>query len=426
MKVRTLVCTLSLAMLVAIQLAAQTTYNVVTLPGLGGAVGAGIGINNRNWITGSANFAGDTVSHATLWIRYGSVTDLGSFAGPDGNSAIGWPVKNDRGLVVGFSDTADDDPLGEFFSCWAFYALGEPTGKICKGFRWTNGQMTPLPPFAGGYSSYAAGANNRGQVVGWAENGVHDPSCDPNFQVLQFRAALWEPDGTLHELPPLPGDSTSAATAINDKGQVVGISGACGIAVGGVSAAHAVIWNNGVPTDIGNLGGHSWNTPTAINNHGTVVGFSLPAGQDGTRNYEAFVWTKDGGLHSLGKPDGDIRSAAFGVNNDDVIVGVSRTPTGTRALIWEGGVLIDLNTLTAPGSPFLLFANDINDRGEIVGEAFVSDTDQPGFVAVAELGDNLTNRSSSSVEKVTLPQNLQQQTERQAFGRLGIDPTGRQ
>ena len=41
-----------------------------------------------------------------------------------------------------------------------------------------------------------------------------------------------------------------AATAINDKGQVVGISGACGVAVGDVSAAHAVIWENEVPTRI--------------------------------------------------------------------------------------------------------------------------------------------------------------------------------
>jgi uncharacterized membrane protein len=94
--------------------------------------------------------------------------------------------------------------------------------------------MTPLPPFAGGYNSYATGANNRGQVVGWAENGVHDSTCNTAFQILQFRAALWEPNGEMRELPPLPGDSTSAATAINDKGQVVGISGACGIAVGGI------------------------------------------------------------------------------------------------------------------------------------------------------------------------------------------------
>jgi hypothetical protein len=30
--------------------------------------------------------------------------------------------------------------------------------------------------------------------------------------------------------------------------------------------------------------------------------------------------------------------------------------------------LTDLNTLTPPGSPFLIYANDINDRGEIAGQ----------------------------------------------------------
>src|SRR5260370_17025219 len=108
-------------------------------------------------------------------------------------------------------------------------------------------------------------------------------------------------DVTMKDLPPLPGDSTSAATAINDLGQVVGISGACGIAVGGVSAAHSVLWQNGVPTEIPNLGGHTWNTPAAINNLGTVVGFSLPAGQDGTRNFEPFLWTQPDRLHPLVK-----------------------------------------------------------------------------------------------------------------------------
>ena len=174
---------------------------------------------------------------------------------------------------MGISETADADPLGEDFSCWPFFAAGVPTGKICKGFRWQNGQMTALPPFPGGYSSYATGINNQGQVVGWAENGIHDPTCDPSFQILQFRAAMWEPNGTMHELPPLPGDSTSAATAINDLGQVVGISGDCGIAVGSVSAKHAVLWQNGVPIDLGNIGGDAWNTPTAINNQGTIIGF---------------------------------------------------------------------------------------------------------------------------------------------------------
>ena len=218
-------------LMIATGLAAQT-YDVTRLEGLGGDAAAN-SINDRGWIAGAANKAGNGISHAALWANGGEPIDLGALGGPDSNSAVAWPVKSNTGLVVGISDTADDNPLGEAFSCWPFFAPFTPNGKICKGFRWEKGVMTPLPPFAGGYNSYATAANNRGQIVGWAENGVHDPSCDPAFQILQFRAVIWSRNGDMRELPPLPGDSTSAATAINDKGQVVGISGACGIAVGG-------------------------------------------------------------------------------------------------------------------------------------------------------------------------------------------------
>jgi probable HAF family extracellular repeat protein len=353
------------------------------LDGLGGTAGSANSINDRGWASGAANLAGDTVSHAALWINAPNVIDLGSLGGPTSNSAVAWPVKNNIGLIVGISDTSENNPLGEAFSCWPFFASGAPNGKICRGFRWINGVMTALPPFPGGFNSYATAANNRGQVVGWAENGVHDPSCDPAFQILQFRAVIWGPNGEMQELPPLPGDSTSAATAINDQGQVVGISGACGVAVGGVSAAHAVLWENGVPSDIGNLGGTTWNTPTAINSRGTVVGFSLPASQNGTRNYEAFIWTRSGGLHSLGKLPGDIRSAAFGVNDRNQVVGLSRGgPFGLRAFVWENGTMTDLNDLTVSGSPYLLYANDINNSGQLVGEAFDPDTGEaPAFLS---------------------------------------------
>jgi probable HAF family extracellular repeat protein len=230
--------------------------------------------------------------------------------------------------------------------------------------------MTPLPPFPGGYNSYATGANNRGQVVGWAENGVRDSSCNTAFQILQFRAALWEPNGEMRELPPLPGDSTSAATAINDKGQVVGISGACGIAVGDVSAAHAVIWENGVPTRIPDFGGHTWNTPTAINNDGIVVGFLLPAAADGTTFFRAFVWTKENGTKMLDQIPGDVRSSALGINDDGTIVGVSRTAGAVRrAVIWENpdAQVKNLNDMSVAGSPYLLIAGDVNAGGEIAG-----------------------------------------------------------
>jgi probable HAF family extracellular repeat protein len=278
--------------------------------------------------------------------------------------------------------------------------------------------MSALPPFPGGYSSYATAANNRGEVVGWAENGVRDASCDPAFQVLQFRAAVWHPDGTMQELPPLPGDSTSAATAINDRGQVVGISGDCGIAVGSVSAKHAVMWDHGVPMDLGNIGGDAWNTPTAINNRGVVVGFANVApGVD--RTFEAFIWTRTTGMKSLGKLPGDLRSEATGINDAGEVVGLSRGgPYLFRAVVWRHRKLIDLNTLTASGSPFLLIAGDINDDGTIVGQAFHPDTQaSPAFMATprsdqeSEHSDALNGLSIAESQTI-LPQALQRQLER--------------
>jgi probable HAF family extracellular repeat protein len=398
-------------------LAAQT-YNVVKLDGLGGVAGAN-GINDRGRVVGQANKEGNNVSHAALWIDGSAPIDLGTLGGPDTNSAVAWPVKNNSGLIVGISDTSEDNPLGEAFSCYPFFATGDPTGKICKGFRLEKVKMTALPPFPGGYNSYATGANNRGQVVGWAENGVHDSTCDTAAQILQFRAVIWGPNGEMQELQPLPGDTTSAATAINDKGQVVGISGRCGVAVGGVSAAHSVIWETGVPTNIGDLGGHTWNTPTAINNDGVVVGFSLPADQEGTRFYRAFVWTKEAEIKMLDQIDGDVRSAALGITDDGQIVGFSRTAAAVlRAVIWENSNadIENLNDLAAPGSPYLLIAGDLNNSGRIAG--YTGD----GFGFLATPSDSPTPAGASSARtgpqaRVSIPEKLRWQL----FQRWGLE-----
>jgi probable HAF family extracellular repeat protein len=367
-----------IALAIQVSVAAQG-YNLRILQGFGGAAGAN-SINDRGWVAGTANNADGTISHATIWTGGSTPIDLGTLGDPALNSAIGWPVKRNNGVIVGISDTNDDNPLGEAFSCWAFFAPGAPTGKICRGFRWENGSMSALPPLAGGYNSYAAGTNNRGQIVGWAENGTFDPTCDPNFQLLQFHAVIWWPDGRLQDLPPLPGDSVSAATAINDKGHVVGISGDCGIAIGGVSARHAVLWKDGVPTNIGDLGGHSWNTPTAINNNGVIIGFSLPLDQEGTRNYRAVVWTKESGIRRLDERPGTIRSAAWGLNDDGGIVGVARIAgVGSFAAMWPTAVapIENVNDFMPAGSPLLTIAADINNDGQIAG----STANGRGFLA---------------------------------------------
>ena len=227
-------------------------YTVTALSTLGGTGSGGNSINNKGWVAGASTLAGDTILHATLW-RNGVITDLGTLGGP--NSFVVAPVKNDRGLIVGIAETSTPDPLGEGF-CAASFLLGFNTGLTCLGFLWQNGVMAPLPPLLGGNNSQASGVNNRGQVVGWAESSTYDTTCIAP-QRLQIEAVIWE-QGQIQKLRPLPGDVDGAASAINDKGQVAGCSGICGNTLGGTSGAtpgcvHAVVWQNGSPTNIGGL-----------------------------------------------------------------------------------------------------------------------------------------------------------------------------
>lgn len=335
-------------------------YHVDELPTLFGSSQGGA-INNRGWVAGFSGTASGN-RHAALW-RNGAVTDLGTLGGIAGlNSAVQWPGLNNSGTVVGISQTAALDTLGERWSCAAFIAF---TGHVCLGFVWENGVLSAFPTL-GGENGFAAGVNARGQVVGWAETAVHDPTCTAP-QVLQFRAVRWE-GGVAHELPPFPGDSTSAATAINERGQVVGISGECDVAVGRKSALHAVMWDGSRIVNLGDVGGVYWNTPMALNNNGVVVGFTNPPDGDfDGDSLHAFVWTADGGMRDLGRFRGDQFSQALGVNNRGQIVGVSCADV-CNAVLWQSGKMYRLQDLLEPGFTNLLWsARAINDSGVITG-----------------------------------------------------------
>ena len=347
------------------------SYEVVALPSLGGTSSVGYSVNDRGWVAGRSNLPGNRVRHATLW-RDGRLTDLGTLGGPERNSAVLWPVKNVRGIVSGITQTDEPDPLGERWSCGFFFPAATGTGYRCVGFRWERGVMTALPTL-GGTHGFATGTNNRGQTVGWAENTVFDPTCEPP-QKLQFRAVVWGPRKSgMRELPPLPGDSVSAATALNDRGQVVRISGICDQAVGRLSAIHNVLWEHGEPIEIGDLGGVAWNTPMAINQRGAVVGFANAGAEDGTAfNPRAFLWTKQRGIVPLGTLPDDATSQALGINEREQVVGQScDAEDNCRAALWQGGARTDLNALLADDAGLILTtANDIDDRGRITGQAF--------------------------------------------------------
>jgi probable HAF family extracellular repeat protein len=359
----------------AAQARSRTQYQVSDLPGLGGTSTGGNSINDQTWVAGYSRLP-NRDRHATLW-RNSALTDLFTLGGP--NSSVTWAVKNTGGIIVGISQTATPEPLGENWSSAAFYSPPNNVGYINLGFVWQNGLMRGLPNFPGGNNGFATGANNLGQVVGWAENDVHDPAC-VSPQVLQFRPAIWTlgPPDLIQDLPLIPGDTSGAATAINDNGQIVGISGICDQAVGRHTARHAVLWENGGVTDIyPNAPAAWWNTPTAINQRGDVVGFAGdPAFVEGDIVH-AFMWTREDGIRQL-KPlprrtPPHVDSEAYGINDARQVVGVSCDAdfVDCRAVIWDhGNTPTDLNDLKAPGYPAMLAgARDINNKGEITGRA---------------------------------------------------------
>ncbi len=330
----------------------QSRYTVTDLGTLGGTFSVAEGLNNRGWVEGLSSLAGDQSQHAFVW-RNGVMSDLGTLGGPNSNA---YYSPNERGEITGNAETLTLDPLGED-------TCGYGDHLICLPFVWQADVMTRLPTTLGGSNGYAHGINNRGQIVGSAENATHDPTCIPP-QVLDFEPLIWEPKQgqfKVTQLLLLPGDTVGDALWINDNGQAVGITGSC------TTNVHGVLWQDGAVSDLGNLGGTMNNIPFAINNQGQVVGSSdLP----GDATFHAFLWQR-GVMTDLGTLPGDVSSVAYGITSEGQVVGTSYDADGnSRAFLLQRGVMTDLNSLIPPGSSlFLLDGNAVNSRGEIVGDA---------------------------------------------------------
>jgi probable HAF family extracellular repeat protein len=391
-------------------------YRIFQLGSLGGSNSSGVTINNLGWVMGSSNIAANTSQEATLW-AFGLTIPLGTLGGP--NSAVDWPNRNDSGIIVGTSETATKDPNGEAFSCPAVFLA--PSGNSCVGFVWRDFQMKQLPTL-GGNNAITAGINAEGLAVGWAENKVADSTC-VFPQIFQFLPVVWGPDyNQVRQLPTFPGDPDGAATDVNARGQVVGISGTCGTAIGAFSAKHALLWQNGQPTEIQLFNGSGWNTPMAINNNGVVAGFANvpPDIVDGQLQitWTSFTWSKEAGLTNIGVLNGDALSEATGINDEGTVIGTSFAAgfASSRAYLYKDGQLEDLNKLALPGSNlYLISTGDINNAGVITGQACVlidgactSASALVTFVGFPVFDGNGDSVSSEAPSKITLPDSMRQ------------------
>ena len=248
---------------------------------------------------------------------------------------------NDSGYSVGFYRNADNNNQ---------YA----------GYSAQGGVITLLPNVGlGGPYNKFIDVNNNNVSTG--------RSFTPGFQ---FNAFTYDGNtGVMTSLGTL-GGTNSYGEAINDNGQVVGLSDVVG------GGSHAFSYKDGVMTDLGTLGGNQ-STAFDVNNDGVIVGKSDIVG-GGERGFVH----QNGVMTGLGTLAGN--SQAVAINENGVIAGNSVNGAGqTRAVIFDSnGNPIDLGTLGGTYSE----AFSINDSGYIVGGSFVGSGNTHGFIWHEDFG----------------------------------------
>lgn len=153
--------------------------------------------------------------------------------------------------------------------------------------------------------------------------------------------------------------------------------------------SHAVAWKHETVTDLGALPGAPGSSSAVawISENGLIVGMSLNGDIDpliGSPSIFAVLW-KNGQIRNLGTMENGYESAALAVNSAGQVVGLASNNipdansllgvnAQTRAFLWQNGVMHDIGTLPGGTDAMALF---INDRGQIVGQSYSSNSVVP-------------------------------------------------
>jgi YVTN family beta-propeller protein/probable HAF family extracellular repeat protein len=306
-------------------------YHLTDLGTLGGSYSDGMDLNDSGQVTGvSATANGE--DRAFLWNGI-TIQDLGTLGG---TVSAGWAI-NSTGMITGYSGTTD----GEVHAFLHDGTLMEDLGTF------------------GGTESYGYAINDSGWVTGGATNADGDQ-----------RAFLW--DGIdLLDLGTLEHSDDSEGLAINESGWVAGRTNA---------EQRAFIWNGASMLDLGTFGGAS-SEALYINDSGWAAGSA-------ESNHEvnvAFLWN---GVTKINLQGLAGESISKGINASGLVVGESETAAGKRGWVWDGSI-VPLGTLQGleETEPW-----DINDAGAVTGYAnSPSGSDSRAFiwngVAIKDLND---------------------------------------
>jgi probable HAF family extracellular repeat protein len=275
------------------------------------------------------------------------VTDLGTLPGQPASFAT---AINDRGDVVGASGyratlwrrgrIIDLGTLGGLYSrARDINGHGDVIGEsrtatdTVHAFRWRNGRMIDLGTLPGYENSYATAVNDRGAVLGFS---VGEGAGRPT---------LWRPDGTKVDLGELTGMDN--VLGLDDTGRFVG-----SVSLDGMNSAPA-LWSAGRLTMLSGTPG----TAVAINDRGDAAGYFV-VGTAGSFFWHRGLLTEIPLVPNM--PPASMMQAQA-LNNRGQVVGNS----GVGGFVWKPGTLTMLPGLD--GNSGTVYVDDINNHGAIVG-----------------------------------------------------------
>jgi uncharacterized membrane protein len=222
---------------------AQTNYKVTDQGTLDNDnMSCAMTLNNRGWtaiqdgnaLPGQQDMITTLLNGRDAIVINGVQVDLGTLGGK--NSFMNWGEINDRGQIVGYSETEALDPNGEDI-------CGFVTGHICLPFVWQDFHLKALPTL-GGNNGQASSINSRGLISGTAETAATDPGCPPHLISLPV---LWD-EGKPRALPTVDHDTDGDAFWVNDLGHAVGQTESCN------QITHPVSWTNGTVSALPDYG----------------------------------------------------------------------------------------------------------------------------------------------------------------------------
>jgi hypothetical protein len=209
---------------------------------------------------------------------------------------------------------------------------------VYRPCEWSERSANPISINTGLHAEFpfeiASVLNDNGDVAIWAMKPSGDGFLSDSY--------LFK-DGRLTAVTGLPGLTNTIPMAVNNKDEIAGNMFASTTAIGAdPHEDRAFIWRNSKLSDIGTIGTR-YAEAISMNNLSQVVGTCYD------------------------KPI-DVNANAWELDN-------------SRAFLWQGAKMTDLNTLLPPGSPWLLEeATQINDKGQIVGIGSYAGHESHGFV----------------------------------------------